>query len=891
MKTAKLSIVNECREQLLYSSLSKALSSASNSKELHKVHSLIITSGLERRYVFFCGNLISKYAQFKDPISSLSIFNQFSPKNNVYQWNSVIRALTHNGLFSKALDLYFKMKDFNVKPDTYTFPSVINACAALGDFEIGNVVQNHVLEIGFGFDLYIGNALVDMYARFGDLVKARNVFEEMTQRDIVSWNSLISGYSANGYWEEALEIYYELRIAGLKPDNFTLSSVLPACGGLLAVKEGEVIHGLVEKLGMNIDVIMSNGLLSMYFKFGRLMDAQRVFNKMVVKDYVSWNTLICGYCQMELFEESIQLFREMVKRFRPDLLTITSVLRACGLLRDLEFGKFVHDYILRSGIEFDVTASNIVIDTYAKCGDLLASRKAFDRMKCRDSVSWNTLINGYIQSRSYGEGVKLFKKMKMDLKPDSITFVTLLSISTRLADTELGKEIHCDLAKLGFDSDLVVSNALVDMYSKCGNVKDSLKVFENMKVRDIVTWNTIIAACVQAEDCTLAFRMISQMRNEELIPDMGTLLGILPICSLIAAKRQGKEVHACTFKFGFESTVPVGNALIEMYSKCGNLKYCIRVFEDMKTKDVVTWTALVSAYGMYGEGKKALRAFAEMEEAGIIPDHIAFVAIIYACSHSGLVEEGLACFDHMKVYSIEPRIEHYACLVDLLSRSGQLSKAEEFISSMPLKPDASIWGSLLSACRASGNLKIAERVSEHILRLHSDDPGYYILVSNVYAALGRWDEVRKIRKCLRDRGLKKDPGCSWIEIKNSVHAFGAGEKFFIQYEEVNKYLGQLADLITKEGYTVDLNFALHDVEEDEKRSLLCGHSERLAIAFGLLNTKPGTPLQVFKNLRVCGDCHTWTKYITKIVKRDILVRDANRFHMFHDGACSCEDHW
>ncbi|XP_048236304.1 pentatricopeptide repeat-containing protein At3g03580-like [Ricinus communis] len=412
---------------------------------------------------------------------------------------------------------------------------------------------------------------------------------------------------------------------------------------------------------------------------------------------------------MEFFEESIQLFREMVKRFRPDLLTITSVLRACVLSRDLEFWKFVHDYILRSGIEFDVTASNIVINTYAKCGDLLASRKAFDRMKCTDSVSWNTLINGYIQSRSYGEGVKLFKKMKMDLKPDSITFMTLLSISTRLADTELRKEIHCDLAKLGFDSDLVVSSALVDMYSKCGNIKDSLKVFENMKFRNIVTWNTIIAACVQAEDCTLAFRMISQMRNEELIPDMGTLLGILPICSLIAAKRQGKEVHACTFKFGFESTVLVGNALIEMYSNCGNLKYCIRVFKDMKTKDVVTWTALVSAYGI----------------------------------HSGLVEEGPACFDHMKVYD-EPRIEHYACLVDLLSRSGQLSKAEEFIDSMPLKPDASIWGSLLSACRASGNLKIANG----------------------------WDEVGKIWKCLRDRGIKKDPGCGWIEIKNIVHAFG-----------------------------------------------------------------------------------------------------------------------
>lgn len=891
MKTAKLGILRERTEELLRSSLSKALSSAANPKQLHNVHSLLITSGLERS-AFFAGKLISKYAQFKDPISSLSVFHHFSPATNVYQWNSIIRALTHCGLFSKALELYSTMRDIQLKPDKYTFPSVINACAAAGDFQIGRVVHNHVLEIGFEFDSYIGNALVDMYARFGDLIKARNVFEEIPHKDIVSWNSLISGYSANAYWEEALEVYYQARMAGLNPDPFTISSLLPACGGLLAIKEGEMVHGLVEKLGIDADIIVSNGLLSMYFKFGRLLDARRVFNGMVVKDTVSWNTLICGYCQMELFKESIELFMEMVRRFRPDLLTITAVLRACGLLQDLEFGNFVHDYMIRSGFECDITASNIIIDMYAKCGDLLASRNVFDRMKCRDSVSWNTLINGYIQSGSYGEGVKLFKWMKMDLRPDFITYVALLSISTRSADMKLGKEIHCDLVKLAFDTDLVVCNALVDMYAKCGKIDDSLMVFENMKVRDIVTWNTVIAACVQAEDCILGLRMVTHMKNEEFMPDMATLLGILPICSAIAAKRQGKEVHAYTFKFGFLLAVPIGNALIEMYSKCGNLTYSVRVFEHMKTKDVVTWTALISAHGLHGEGKNALKTFEEMIAAGIIPDHVAFVAIIYACSHSGFVEEGLAYFDLMKKdYNIEPRLEHYACVVDLLSRSGQLSKAEEFIKSMPLKPDASIWGALLSACRASGDLKIAERISQNIFQPGSHDPGYYVLAANVYAALGRWDDVRMIRKSIKARGLKKDPGCSWIEIRKRVYAFRTEDKFFKQYEKVNNLLGILTNLMAKEGYAADLQYALHDVEEDEKRGLLYGHSERLAIVFGLLNTEPGTPLQIFKNLRVCGDCHTWTKYVSNIVKREILVRDANRFHKFQDGTCSCGDHW
>ncbi|KAB1223661.1 hypothetical protein CJ030_MR2G011706 [Morella rubra] len=749
---------------------------------------------------------------------------------------------------------------------------------------MGKRIHEHVLEMGFGSDLYIGNALIDMYARFGDLDKARNVFEEMAHRDIVSWNSLISGYSSNGYWEEALEIYDRSRMDGVVPDSFTISSVLPACGGSIAVQEGQLIHGLVEKIGIHADVIVANGLLSIYFKFDRVSDASKIFDQMVVRDCVSWKTVICGYGQSGMFGESIKLFMEMVNVFQPDLLTITSTLRSCVHLRNMEFGRYIHDYMVRSKVEFDITASNILIDMYAKCGNLVASQEVFDKMKCRDSISWNSLINGYIINAYYDKGLMLFKMMKMEMKPDAVSYLMLLSISTKLADKGPGKMIHCDLAKLGFDSDIVVANALIDMYAKCGMMEHSLKVFEKMKARDIVTWNTIIAACVHSENCRVGLKMTSQMRDEGVSPDVASMLGILPMCSLLAAKRQGKEIHGCILRFGFELHVPIGNALIEMYSKCGRLKDSIRVFKCMKMKDVVTWTALISAYGMYGEGRKAFRAFLEMEATGICPDHVAFVAILFACSHSGLVDEGLSCFDRMmKDYNIEPRIEHYGCVVDLLSRSGCLTEAEEFILSMPLRPDASIWGSLLSACHARGDIKVAERVSEEIIKLTSVDTGYYVLVSNLYAALAKWDQVRMIRKSLKAKGRKKQPGCSWMEIHNMVYVFGTGDKSFEQYEEVYKLLGVLAGLLAKEGYVADLRFVLHDVEDDEKRDLLCGHSERLAIAFGLLNTKPGTTLQVMKNLRVCGDCHTVTKYISKITQREILVRDANRFHLFKDG--------
>lgn len=881
----------ETSQEFLRSSLLKALSSAKNTSQLRTVHSLIITSGLGLS-VIFSGKLISKYAQLKDPISSVSVFRTVSPTHNVYQWNSIIRALTHNGLFTQALGYYTEMREKKLQPDAYTFPSVINSCARLLDLKTGRIVHDHVMEMGFESDLYIGNALIDMYSRFVDLDNARYVFEEMSDRDSVSWNSLISGYCSNGFWEEALDMYHKSRMTGMVPDCFTMSSVLLACGSLMAVKEGVTVHGAIEKIGIAGDVILGNGLLSMYFKFERPREAGRVFSEMVAKDSVTWNTMICGYSQMGRHEESVKLFMEMIDEFTPDVLTITSTIRACGHLGDLQVGKFVHKYLIGSGYEYDTVACNILIDMYAKCGDLLAAQEVFDTTKCKDSVTWNSLINAYTQSGYYKEGVENFKMMKMEIKPDSVTFVLLLSIFSQLADINLGRGIHRDVIKFGFEAEPIIGNSLLDMYAKCGGMDDLLKVFSHMGAHDIISWNTLIASSVHFDDCTVGFRAINEMRTEGLMPDEATVLGILPMCSLLAARRQGKEIHGCIFKLGFESDVRIGNALIEMYSKCGSLENCTKVFNYMKEKDVVTWTALISALGMYGEGKKALKAFQDMESSGVFPDSVAFIALIFACSHSGMVKEGLTFFDRMKTdYNIEPRMEHYACVVDLLARSGLLAQAEEFILSMPMKPDASLWGALLSACRASGNINIVQRASKQILQLNSDNTGYYVLVSNIYATLGKWDQVRMVRNSMKTKGLKKEPGSSWIEIQKRVYVFRTGDKSFEQYDKVKDLLEYLVGLMAKEGYVADLQFALHDVEEDDKRDMLCGHSERLAIAFGLLNTKPGSPLLVMKNLRVCGDCHTVTKYITKIMQREILVRDANRFHLFKDGTCSCGDHW
>ncbi|XP_064938086.1 pentatricopeptide repeat-containing protein At3g03580-like [Musa acuminata AAA Group] len=877
----------------LPSSISEALSFLRSPRHLPQIHSFCITSGLARS-PFFAGKLIAAYSDLRNPAASLSVFlSTPRSKHNVFLWNSIIRARARNGMFAEALDCYEDMRKTKLRPDAFTLPSVISACAGLGDLRISREVHQHVVELGLMSDLYIGNALIGMYSRVGSLVDARDVFDGMARRDIVSWNSLISGYSANGEWEKAVEVYGAIRMDGFVPDCFTVESVLPAFGGLGAIQEGQMVHGLVYKVGIEEDRLVGNGLIAMYCRFENLVDARRVFDMLVGRDVVSWNTIIDGYYQVGDFKDALQMFRKMMTGSKPDLVTLTVILHACCEMGDLQLGCSVHGYIMRNGYECDITALNILLAMYGKCGSLIMVRNLFDQMDVRDSFTWNSLINSYVRRGLFSKGIELFKSMKQfDVQPDFVTIVRLLSMCTELQQPVHGRGLHCNAIKRGLDSNLFVGNALLDMYSKCGSLEDALEEFQRMEVHDRVSWNTIISGCVHSGNCSLGFELISEMKVQGQRLDKATILGILPACSYVAAKRLGKEIHGCILKLNLECDAAICNALIEMYSKCGRLDHAVCVFEHMNIKDIVTWTSLIFAYGMYGQGDKALRVFMRMEKMGVMPDHVAFLAIIYACSHSGLVDEGKMYFKRMEQeYKIIPSLEHYACMVDLLGRSGKLEEAEIFIEAMPVQPDISIWGALLSACRIFNETLIAERVCERIMAFDTENTGCHVLASNLYAAIGKWDMVVKIRKSMEAKTMKKDPGFSWIEVKNKVYVFGTGEQLVEQSEEVYKFLEVLTGLMAKEGYVPDRKFVLQDVEEDDKKHMLCTHSERLAIAFGLLNTKPGTPLLIMKNLRACGDCHTAIKYITKIVAREILIRDSNRFHLFKDGFCSCGDFW
>lgn len=409
---------------------------------------------------------------------------------------------------------------------------------------------------------------------------------------------------------------------------------------------------------------------------------------------------------------------------------------------------------------------------------------------------------------------------------------------------------------------------------------------------NVVSWTSIIACCSQNGKDIEALELFRDMQVEGVKPNAVTIPSLLPACGNIAALMHGKAAHGFSLRNGISSNVYVGSALIDMYAKCGRMQASRHCFDMMCFRNLVSWNALMAGYGMHGKTNEAINIFQLMLRSGQKPDRVSFTCVLSACSQGGLTEEGRFYFNNVsKTHGIEARMEHYACMVTLLGRSGRLEEAYTMIKQMPFEPDACVWGALLSSCRVHKNVNLGEISAGKLFELEPNNPGNYILLSNIYASKAMWVEVDIVRDMMKGKGLKKNPGCSWIEIKNKVHILLAGDHSHPQMTQIVEKLADLNMEMKRSGYAPHTDFVLHDVEEQDKEQILCGHSEKLAVVLGLLNTSPGFPLQVIKNLRICGDCHAVIKFISMFEQREIFVRDTNRFHHFKGGVCSCADYW
>ncbi|XP_057871179.1 pentatricopeptide repeat-containing protein At1g11290, chloroplastic-like [Cryptomeria japonica] len=633
-----------------------------------------------------------------------------------------------------------------------------------------------------------------MYAKCGGIEFARQVFDRMLVRDVVTWNAMISGCAQNGKAREALVFFDQMQKSEMKPNPVTIGSVLQACSHMGNFEKGRQIHEYVTQGGLEFNDFVGNSLIDMYAKCKKVEIARQVFDKMPTRMVVSWSAIIAAYAPNGQDKEALELFAQMqLADVTPNSVTMVSVLQACAHLGDLEQGKQIQDYIIQSGLKSDIFVENSLIAMYAKCGNSELASQLFEYMSKSDLVSWNAMIAGYAETGRANEALAIFNQMQQaGVAPDSITVVSLLQACAREGNLQKGKWIHYYIILNRFDSEIFVLNSLIDMYAKCGVVESARQVFDKMSKENLVTWNAMMAGYVHNGHAEEALMLFGQMKQRNIEPDSVTMVSLLPACAHLGFLNQGKWFHDYIVQNGFEMNLPIGNSLIDMYAKCGSIVAARKLFDRMLQRDVVSWSAMICGYGMHGHVKDALELFHRMQQTGTKPNHITFVGVLSPCSHAGLLEEGWKYFDCMvQEYCITPSMEHYSCMVDLLGRCGNLVEAECFIKSMPFKPGPSVRGTLLNACRIHGNIELGELAAECLFVLEPKNDSSYILLSNIYAAAGRWDDVDKLRTAMQGRGLKKRPACSLIEVDNNIHAFLVADSLHPQNEEINKMLKML----------------------------------------------------------------------------------------------------
>lgn len=574
--------------------------------------------------------------------------------------------------------------------------------------------------------------------------------------------------------------------------------------------------------------------------------------------------------------------------------TLGVAIKRCTTVREL---KTIQAYMIRTNLANDSFLVSKLIESYAVTlpGQMAHAHKLFSWTHRPNLFMWNTIIRGFCLNDSSLKAIALYKDLHVSgISPNSFTFGFVLKACCNLPTLEEGTMVHSQVSKLGIGYETHVVNGLIKLYAVCGCAEEARQLFDEMPERDVASWSTMVSGYAQNGLANGALALFREMQERNVKADQFTLASVVGACGDMGALELGKWVQSYIDKAGVDIDIVLGTSLVDMYAKCGSVDDAVRVFEGMSNRDVMAWSTMIGAYAINGLGQKALEVFHAMKSAEIRPNSVTFTSVLSACSHSGLVAEGCKYFDSMKSeYEILPQIEHYGCMVDLFCRAGLELRAYEFMQKMPIKPNAVLWRTLLAACKTHGYKELGASIVREVLEVepHSHSAENYVLVSNVYASLGRWSSVSKIRSLMKGKKAKKQHGWSSIEVGFAVHQFVMGDESHPETGEIYRMLDKLDRKLKHEGHLATTNDVLHDIDEEEKEHALGLHSEGLAIAYGLLHLSKDSPIRIVKNLRVCRDCHSVIKLISTVYNRDIIVRDRVRFHHFREGKCSCNDYW
>ncbi|KAK6779794.1 hypothetical protein RDI58_021978 [Solanum bulbocastanum] len=647
---------------------------------------------------------------------------------------------------------------------------------------------------------------------------------------------------------------------------------------------GKLYHALIIKTGIWFDKFVATALLNMYGKCGEMASAEMIFGMLSYVDVASCNSMICGYVSNGMESDAFAFFVKM-----GDILDIVSnhytysiLLSACG---SVQVGKQLHAHIVKLEFMSLTVVGNSALTMYINFGMIEEAENLFEGLANKNHISWTAYISGLYRQKAFDKALTQFCLMrKNNTEPNEYTYSVALSCAASAEYHDYGCALHAQVIKNGMISKVFVGTAIIEMYSKCAELGNAGKQLKEMgRVASCASWNAVITGLVHHGEVGSGLEMFHKMLNNDIACDEYTCSVTLKACSLLPSLEICRQVHSWVVKGMFGVNLHVASSLIETYAQCGNLEDAEKVFCLTSEPDDVTFNAMIKAYSQYGNPMKAIFLFKKMVEKGILPTSFTFLAAISACSHCGLVQQGKELFESMtRDFGISPEENHYSCMVDLLSRSGQLENALEFINKLPIEPKAPIWRPFLAGCRFHCSLEMAEMAASKILEHDPGDASVYVTLSNMYVEAGKVRDALKQRELMKSKSVHKEPGCSWLEVNAKIHRFFSGDTRHIDTPKVYSRLDNLMQKIQNKT-TRELG------KVTEEKCLF--HSERLAVCFGLLNLPKGTTIRVFKNIRICLDCHITMKHISKITNREIIIRDNYRFHHFKQGCCSCGDFW
>ncbi|XP_028787617.1 pentatricopeptide repeat-containing protein At3g22150, chloroplastic-like [Neltuma alba] len=778
---------------------------------------------------------LSKLCQEGQPHLARQLFDTL-PRPSTVLWNTIIIGFICNNMPLEALLFYSQMKSSpGTRFDSYTYSSTLKACAETRNLRAGKAVHCHFLRCQSNPNpsRIVYNSLLNMYSACLSGVEycgSKNdyvlkVFNLMRKRNVVAWNTLVSWYVKMEAHAEAVKLFSTMMRMRIMPSSVSFVNVFPAVSSLGDYKIADIIYGLLHKFGSEYveDVFVLSSTINMYAELGCLSHARLIFEQCKERNTEIWNTMIGGYVQNNCPIEAVGIFIQALESEEAvcDDVTFLSALTAISLLQQIKMAEQLHAFILKSMATLSIIILNAIIVMYSRCNSIDTSFKVFHKMLERDVVSWNTMISSFVQNGLDEEALLLVYEMQnQGFMIDSVTVTSLLSTASNLRNKYIGKQTHAYAIRHGIQFEGMESY-LIDMYAKCGLVKTTEWIFkQNCPIdKDHSTWNAMIAGYTQNRRHEKAFLVLGEMLEQRVTPNAVTLASILPACSSMGSVAFAKELHGFSIRHSLDLNVYVGTALVDTYSKSGAISYAENVFTSIPEKNSVTYTTMMLGYGQHGMGKRALSLFHSMLGSGHKPDAVTFVAILSACGYAGMVDEGMEIFDSMdEVHKIKPSVEHYCCVTDMLGREGRVLEAYDFVKGLGEDGNAlEIWGSLLGACRNHGYFELGKDIANKLLDMETQKgiAGYHVLLSNMFAEEGEWENVDKLRIRMKEKGLQKETGCSWVEIAGSVNCFVSKDERHPESDEIYSILDRLTMEMKHEGYKACCSPKLWILEYDE----------------------------------------------------------------------------